>query len=201
MDSENRADKTIVPPAPMLNWFTNLVHSRFGLWGLATISFLESALPIPLITDPFLVAAILVHRAQALRLVLVATAASVVGGIIAYYLAYFAFDLIARFFSADLMNEVNNLIETNTTNTLALTLIGAITPVPYTVVAWVVAALKANPLVFIIGSIIGRGTRYGIVGYCSYKFGPLAVRYARRYIALTSVLVVIVVALYIWLKM
>jgi membrane protein YqaA with SNARE-associated domain len=201
MDLENRDDKVIRPPAPMLNWFTNLVHSKFGLWGLALISFLESALPVPLITDPFLVAAILVHRTQALKLVLVTTIASVLGGIVAYYLAYFAFDLLARLISPDIMSEVNALLETNTTNTLVLTLIGAITPVPYTVVAWVVAALKASPLVFIAGSIIGRGVRYGIVGYCSYKFGPLAIQYARRYIALTSVLVIIAVILLIWLKM
>ena len=168
---------------------------------MAAVSFLESALPVPIITDPFLVAAILVDRTQAYRLILVTTLASVLGGILAYYLAYFAFDLLERLFSPEVMSEVNILIETNTTNTLALTLLGAITPIPYTFVAWVVAALKANIIIFIIGSIVGRGARYAIVGYCSYKFGPLAVRYARRYIALTSVLLIVLLFLLVWLKM
>jgi membrane protein YqaA with SNARE-associated domain len=201
MSLETKVEKMTRPPEVVLNWFTNIVKSRFGLWGLALISFLESALPVPLITDPFLVAAILVHRAQALRFVLVTTIASVIGGIFAYYFAYVAFDLLSRLMSPEVMNEVNSLIETNTTNTFALTLLGAITPIPYTLVAWVLAALKANLLVFILGSIIGRGLRYTIVGYCSYKFGPLAISYARRYIALTSVLVVIGIAVLVWLKM
>lgn len=201
MSLETKVEKITRPPEVVVNWFARIVQSRFGIWGLALISFFESALPVPLITDPFLVAAILVHRTKALKFVLVTTVASVVGGICAYYFAYLAFDLLSRLMSPEVMSEVNNLVETNTTNTFALTILGAITPIPYTLVAWVVAVLKANLLVFIIGSIIGRGVRYSIVGYCSYKFGPLAVRYARRYITLTSILVVIGIAVLVWLKM
>jgi|AntRauTorcE11897_2_1112592.scaffolds.fasta_scaffold07673_2 membrane protein YqaA with SNARE-associated domain len=200
---KTRQENTNKPPIKNTtnNWFVGMIQSGFSAWGLAIISFLESALPLPLITDPFLIAAILVDRTKALKFVLIATTASVFGGLVAYYLAYFAFDLLNQLMSAEIMGEVNDLVETNTTSTLVLTLLGAVTPVPYTVVAWVVAALKGNPLIFIIGSILGRGGRYLIVGYCSYKFGPLAISYAKRYIALTSVLLIIVVIFLIWLKM
>jgi len=177
-----------------------LSKSRLGLFTLAFISFFESFLPLPLLTDPFLVTAVLFNREKAVRLVLITTTSSVLGGLLAYYTAYFAFDYLSGNLSPSLLNDFNRLVENNDSNTLVLTLIGAVTPVPYTIVAWVAGALSANPLVFIFGSILGRGFRYSVVAFCAYKFGPLAGQYAKKYILLTSLILFILIGIFLFLK-
>jgi len=97
--------------------------------------------------------------------------------------------------------EFQRMVDSNESSTFAMTIVGAVTPVPYTLVAWAVAVLKGSVAIFIAASVIGRSVRYVIVGYCSYKFGPLAVKYAKRYIVSTSIIVLILIGIYVWLKM
>ncbi|MCB9810428.1 hypothetical protein H6781_02435 [Candidatus Nomurabacteria bacterium] len=178
-----------------------VLQARSGVRVLSLISFFESALPLPILTDPFLIAAIMADRQNAFRLVVATTATSVLGGVCAYFGALFFFETLSSWMSPEVMQQFNELVDTNTSSTFVLTIVGAVTPIPYTIVAWVVAVLKGSPLAFIIASVVGRGGRYAIVGYCVYRFGPLAITYAKRYIGLTSVIVLILAGLFFWLKM
>lgn len=178
-----------------------VLQARSGIKVLSAISFLESALPVPILTDPFLIAAILADRKNAFRLVVATTLTSVLGGVCAYFGALFFFETLSVWMSPEVMQQFNELVETNTSSTFVLTIVGAVTPIPYTVVAWVVAVLKGSPLAFVTASILGRGGRYTIVGYCVYRFGPLAISYVKRYVGLTSILVLILAGLFFWLKM
>lgn len=176
-------------------------QTKAGLTIVAAISFFESALPVPLITDPFMIAAILANRARTVEIVLVTIVSSVLGGLAAFAMAAFFFDIIAAYMTANVHAQFQSMVSFGQSDTLVTTLAGAITPVPYTLTAWVVAVANGNVWWFIIGSFLGRGVRYGIVGYCTYMFGPTAMRYARRYLGLTSLVVLIAVGFYIWLKM
>jgi membrane protein YqaA with SNARE-associated domain len=178
-----------------------LFGSKTGVKMIAAISFLESAFPFPILTDPFLVAAILANRANAIRLVLVTTLASVLGGVVAYLTAMLFLDILLQWVGTNLATEFEHLVVSNEASTGMLTLIGAFTPVPYTLVAWALVAIQGSLLVFIIASIIGRGARYAIVGYCTHRFGSLAMEYARKYIGISSILLFVLVALYVWYKM
>ena len=178
-----------------------VLQARSGVRVLSLISFFESALPLPILTDPFLIAAIMADRQNAFRLVVATTVTSVLGGVCAYFGALFFFETLSSWMSPEVMQQFNELVDTNTSSTFVLTIVGAVTPIPYTIVAWVVAVLKGSPLAFIIASVVGRGGRYAIVGYCVYRFGPLAITYAKRYIGLTSVIVLILAGLFFWLKM
>ena len=100
-----------------------------------------------------------------------------------------------------IVEQFQSMSVANEGGTFMLTLVGAMTPVPYTIVAWVVAVIKGGLPAFVAASAIGRGARYIIVGYCTYHFGQLAIDYARRYVGLTSILVFILAGLYIWFKM
>ena len=178
-----------------------LMRSRSGLTIMAAISFAESALPLPLLTDPFLVAAILLYRAQAVKFVIVTTLASTVGGVVAYYMATYFFEMLLSVMNTSAVHEFNTLLQNGESSVWLLTLIGAITPIPYTAVAWVLAVLEGSIIIFIIGSILGRGFRYAVVGYCAYRFGPLAVSYAKRYVGLTSIVLIGLAVVYFWLKL
>jgi membrane protein YqaA with SNARE-associated domain len=178
-----------------------VVRSRSGITILGIVSFLESALPIPILTDPFLIAAILLDRVHVKRYIIVTTVTSALGGVAAYYMAYYFIDILLGLMPLSMVEEFQTIVSGTEISTMMLTLVGAVTPVPYTASAWAVAVLQGSIAVFIVGSLLGRGFRYAIVGYCAYKFGPLAISYAKKYIGIASVVVLILIILYILLKL
>jgi len=72
-----------------------LLRSKYGLWALGGISFLESALLVPIITDPFLVAYILADKKSVYKGVLVTLLGSILGGVFAYAIAFLFYEFIA----------------------------------------------------------------------------------------------------------
>lgn len=177
-----------------------VVRGPLSIVTVSIISFVESALPIPLVTDPFMIAAILLRRSQALWIVLATIVSSVLGGVVAYLFVFFFLDVAVGLMTPAMQREFASLANMES-GTLILTLLGAITPVPYTLTAFAVATIKGSLLVFIVGSLFGRGIRYAVVGYCAYRFGPLAVKYAKRYIGWTSLLLVVAIAFFLWWKL
>lgn len=177
-----------------------LMRSKFGVTILALISFAESLLPLPIITDPFLAAAILVNRAKVRRLIFITTASSVLGGFFAFLMALFFREILLSTLSPEMVLTLQDFV-VDGQNTFFLTIVGAVTPVPYTIIAWAVALTDGNPLMFILGSIVGRTFRYGLVGWCTVKFGPAALAYAKKSILLSSLAIFIFIALYVWIKM
>jgi len=178
-----------------------LMGSRSGLWLIGLISFIESSLPLPIITDPFMVAGILANRSRAGMVVLVTLVSSVAGGVAAFVMARYFFHLLERVMTSGILEQFQSLIQLDSSNTLLVTLVGSVTPIPYTLTAWVVAVGEGGLLLFIVASFFGRGFRYGVVGLCTYWFGPRALLYARRSLGLTSVLIAVLIGLYIWLKL
>lgn len=179
----------------------DLMMSRSGHVLLVAISFLEAALPIPIITDPFLIAAIMANRLKVVYLVVITTISSVIGGFFAYLSVLWFRDTLIAFLSPELQDSLRMMVEGEQQGTFLLTIIGAVTPVPYTMVGWAIALIEGSPVVFILGSILGRGFRYSVVGWSVYKFGPMAVTYAKRSIFITSLILFAAVGLYLLFKM
>jgi membrane protein YqaA with SNARE-associated domain len=186
---------------PSVSKAQKILQSKFGLWLIALISFVESALPLPLITDPFLIAGVLLDRSRSFLIVFITIVASVIGGLCAYVSALLFLEVLMQFMTPAMVSEFDSLVNDTQTNTFVITILGAITPIPYTLVAWVIAALKGNVVMFILASVIGRTLRYAVVGYSVYRFGPAASRYARRYIGVISIVIFLLVGLYVWYQM
>lgn len=178
-----------------------LMQSRSGIWIVSMISFVESALPIPILTDPFMAAGILLNRQQTKKIVVLTTIASVLGGVFAYASAVLFLDVMLSLMTPSMVDQFQRIVSDQESSTAILTLVGAITPVPYTFVAWAIPVIQGSLLTFILVSIFGRGIRYAIVGYCTYQFGPAALQYARRYLGLTSLVVLVLALAYLWYKM
>lgn len=178
-----------------------IMRSRSGLWIISMISFVESALPLPILTDPFMVTGILLNRKKTVQIIFWTTIASVVGGVFAFASAVLFLDVVLRFMSEAMVADFHQLTQSSNANTSLLTLVGAVTPIPYTFMAWVVAVLEGSLLAFIVVSFFGRGFRYVVVGYCTYRFGPAALKYARRYLGFTSLIVLVLAIAYVMYKM
>lgn len=179
----------------------SFLGSKSGVLSISLISFLESFLPLPIVTDPFLVAAILVNKANAFKIFIFTTVASVVGGVCAFYTATFFLDVLLSHMSLGVVEQFQSLVDSNSTNTFLLTITGAVTPVPYTLVAWAVAVLEGSLAIFIMASVLGRGIRYALVAYSTYRFGQTAILYARKYISIATILLILIIIAYFWYKM
>ena len=179
-----------------------LMGSRSGLWVIGLISFIESSLPVPIITDPFMVAGILANRSRTGLIVFITLITSVAGGVTALLLARYFFGILENMMPAGVQAQFLLLTSTmDTSNTIVVTLVGSVTPIPYTLIAWVVGITQGSIWWFIAGSVVGRGFRYAVVGLCTYWFGQRALTYARRSIGITSLVSALLVGVYIWIKL
>lgn len=160
-------------------------------WLLGIVSFAESAF-LPIITDPFLLAMTIAKPKLWVRYTVIAGVASVLGGLLGYFLGVAFFDLwgeqIIAFYGVEDMYE--KVVVSLGENAFVFTLIGAFTPVPYKLVAIVGGAMHINIFAFIAASIIGRFVRFGLVAYISAKFGEYAVtKFNKRFKLVTIALV------------
>ncbi len=178
-----------------------LLRSRFGLLFLGILSFAESMLLIPLITDPFLIAYIILHKKKAVTAVFVTTVTSILGGLGAYITAAFFIDTVLGYLSPESVVEFYSIVNQFRDSTFALGLLGAITPIPFTLTALAAGAIKGNLALFLLGVLIGRTIRYSIAGYLTYKFGEDAVRMVRKNIKFITLITFIIVAIYLWFTM
>ncbi len=179
----------------------SLLSTRYNLSILGVISFAESALPIPIITDPFMVAYIMVERGKVIRGVLVTTITSVIGGLAAFLVALFFSDTVLRFASPGTVAQFNALVNTYAESASLLGFLGALTPIPFTLAAVVAGTLHANVFLFILGSFVGRLIRYGITGYLTYRYGEAALAIAKRHALAISGLAILLVILYLYITL
>ena len=178
------------------------LKSRYGDLFIFVYAFVDSLIPIPfMITDPFLMATILAKPERWRWLVAITSLASALGGVVAYLSIYYFRDDLLALFDADTVALLSTITVTNNMDTFVLSFLGAVTPIPYMIVAWAAALAGSSLLLFFAGSIIGRLIRYGVVGWCTYRFGPQALEYAKRSLIITTVVVVILGGCYLWLKM
>ncbi len=195
--SIHEIDSKIIPEhAEHVRWMRS-PHAK-SILGL--VSFAESAVA-PILTDPFLVAIILVDRAHWLRYTIITIFSSVAGGVLAYLLGALFFDVFGAWLIASLSLEELFATATVQLNEASFwfVFLGAVTPIPYKLVALASGFVFLPIWVFVVASILGRTFRYVIVGYLAYAFGPMAIRmFQHRINAIFIFLAGIAVAYVIW---
>ncbi|MBX2866544.1 VTT domain-containing protein [Candidatus Kaiserbacteria bacterium] len=143
------------------------VEKALGLFSFAESSFL------PVFADPVLIAVVIAKPLQWMRLAFITTVTSVLGGVFGYLIGYVFFDtigqgLIATYGLEEVFAKTQNIFDGNV---IVFTLIGALTPLPYKLVAITGGLLKINMLLFILASIAGRAFRFYVVAYVTKTFG------------------------------
>lgn len=178
-----------------------LLQTRYGLWFVGFISYVESALPVPLITDPFLIVYILANRGKAVAGVLVTTAMSVAGGVTAFAVAAYFQSLVVTRLSPHTLAQFETIVARFQEEMFVVTILGAVTPVPYTLVGFAAGFVEGSLLIFVIASIVGRGARYALVGFVTHRFGIRAMEKLREQITLLTLVTVLLVGLYVFIKL
>ena len=156
----------------------DLAAHKSSKYYLAIISFIESSFfPIP--PDVMVVPMVISKKNDYIKIFLITTIFSVLGGVLGYFIGAFFFDVgmqIMFFYGYE--NELNDL-KNNLINSegfyawLGILFLAGFTPLPYKVFTIASGLIGFNIIIFIFVSLISRGLRFFIVSYFSYKFGNL----------------------------
>ncbi|QDC09583.1 DedA family protein [Oceanicola sp. D3] len=156
----------------LYDWTISLATSRYALWALAVVAFIESSVfPIP--PDVLMIPMILATPHRSWVIAGVATVSSVLGGLLGYAIGALLFDsvgqpILAALGKGDAVAEFNTRF--NDFGFWAV-LTAGLTPFPFKVIT-IMSGWTGMPLAtFIITSIIARGLRFFIVAALLWKFG------------------------------
>lgn len=159
---------------------------RAPLW-LAAISFAESSFfPIP--PDALLVPMALARPDRAWRLALICTIASVLGGILGYYIGYALFDVLATPLLRAYRYEAAfaRFKDTYAEWGLWVILVKGLTPIPYKIVTIASGAASFNFPLFVAASIVTRGARFFLVATLLHFYGEQVRDFIERRLTLVT---------------
>ena len=161
---------------------------RAPIW-LAIVSFAESSFfPIP--PDALLIPMIIARPRQAFRLAAICTVASVLGGLLGYYIGYALYDQVAAPLIAFYHYEAaaQNFIARFNEWGLWVILIKGLTPIPYKIVTITSGLTHFNLGVFIAASIVTRGLRFFLLAALLRTYGEPIREWIERRLTLVTTL-------------
>ena len=177
---------------------------------LGLVSFIESSFfPIP--PDAMIIPMVIAKKKEYLKIFLIASIFSVLGGILGYLIGYLFFDLamyVIEFYGYQ--NKVENLKLSMSQGSgfiawLSILFLAGFTPLPYKAFTISSGLIAFNIPIFIIVSLISRSLRFFIVAYLSYKFGDLFTefmeKHGSKWLTIIGIIIVIIsIILYLFLK-
>ena len=166
---------------------------------LCLVSFFESIFfPIP--TDIFLFPYILAKKENYLKITLYVTFFSVLGGIFAYYLGFFLWNIISPTileyypaFMLKLESFNNQFLDIG----IILIVIGGFSPFPYKITCIGSGIIGINIFLFIFFSFVSRFLRFFFVSFFIYKYGDKTQEIIGEYINIISVFLIMFFLIYI----
>ncbi len=154
----------------------NLARHKLSKPFLAFISFIESSFfPIP--PDVMIVPMVLAKKEEYIRIFLIATIFSVLGGVLGYFLGSlfleFSMSIIEFYNYEDKVFELQDKLSNKAGLVfwIGTLFLAGFTPLPYKVFTITTGFIGFNLYLFILISLISRGLRFFIVSYLSMKFG------------------------------
>ncbi len=172
----------------LYTWTITLGQSRYALWALAIVAFVESSIfPIP--PDVLMIPMIIAAPRRAFLIAGVCTVSSVIGGAFGYYIGAVLFDSIGQpvleFYGK---TEKFDLLKAayNETGFWAV-LIAGVTPFPYKVITILSGATGLNFGLFIATSIFARAARFFVIATLLWKFGPAIKDFIERRLGLVFI--------------
>ena len=179
-----------------------LAAHKSSKYYLAVISFIESSFfPIP--PDVMVIPMVVSKKNDFIKIFIIATTFSVLGGIFGYLIGAFFFDIgmqIMNFYDYQdkIINLKNNLLNNDGFYAwLGILFLAGFTPLPYKVFTICSGLIGFNILIFIFISLISRGLRFFIVSYLSYKFGDLFTlfmdKHGSKWFTIIGILIVLIV--------
>ena len=177
---------------------------------LGLVSFIESSFfPIP--PDVMIIPMVIAKKREYIKIFLIASILSVLGGIFGYLIGYLFFDFamyVIEFYAYQ--DKVENLKFSMSQGSgflawLSILFLAGFTPLPYKAFTISSGLIAFNLPVFIIVSLISRSLRFFIVAYLSYKFGQLFTEFmdkhgSKWFTIIGIIIVIIFIFIYLFFK-
>ena len=164
----------------------DLAAHKSSKYYLAIVSFVESSFfPIP--PDVMVIPMVISKKNDFIKIFLITTIFSVMGGMLGYLIGAFFFDFgsqIMSFYGYEnkLSNIKENLVDSDGFYAwLGILFLAGFTPLPYKVFTITSGLISFNFFIFIVISLVSRGLRFFIVSYLSYKFGNLFTEFMEKH--------------------
>ena len=153
---------------------------------LAIVSFVESSFfPIP--PDVMIIPMVIAKKMEYLKIFLIASIFSVLGGIFGYLIGYLFFDLAIYVIELyGYQDKVENLKLSMSKGSgllawLSILFLAGFTPLPYKAFTISSGLIAFNLPLFITVSLISRSLRFFLVAYLSYRFGNYFTRFMEKH--------------------
>ena len=177
------------PVRRLYDWVLHWAETPYGVAALFVLALAESSFfPIP--PDPLLIALCLGAASKSLRFALIATSASVLGGIIGYGIGAGAWDLVEPWFyqyvpgvSPEAFEQVQ--AQYDRWDFWAIFLAG-LTPIPYKVFTLSAGVFSINFGIFVVASVLSRSIRFFVLAGLIFKFGKPISSFIDRYFNLLA---------------
>ena len=177
---------------------------------LGLVSFIESSFfPIP--PDVMVIPMVIAKKKEYIKIFLIASIFSVIGGIFGYLIGFLFFDLsmyVVEFYGYQ--DKVEKLKFSMSQGSgfltwLSILFLAGFTPLPYKAFTIASGLIAFNLPVFIIVSLISRSLRFFIVAFLSYKYGELFTEYmnnhgSKWFTVIGILLVIVFIFAYLVLK-
>jgi len=164
----------------------DLAAHKSSKYYLAIVSFVESSFfPIP--PDVMIIPMVISKKNDFIKIFLITTIFSVLGGMLGYLIGAFFFDFgsqIMSFYGYE--NKLSNIKE-NLVNSdgfyawLGILFLAGFTPLPYKVFTIASGLISFNFFIFIFISLVSRGLRFFIISYLFYRFGNLFTEFMEKH--------------------
>ena len=170
----------------LYNKCLDLAAHKSSNFYLGLVSFIESSFfPIP--PDVMIIPMVIAQKKKFLKIFLIASIFSVLGGIFGYMLGAIFFDIamsIIEFYGYE--NKIN-IFKNNLSKGegflawLSILFLAGFTPLPYKVFTIASGLVGFNIFIFILVSLISRSLRFFIIAFLSYKFGDLFTEFMNKH--------------------
>ena len=179
----------------------DLAAHKSSKYYLAIVSFVESSFfPIP--PDVMVIPMVISKKNDFIKIFLITTIFSVLGGMLGYLIGAFFFEFGAHIMSFYGYEDKLSKIKENLVNSdgfyawLGVLFLAGFTPLPYKVFTIASGLIGFNFLIFVLISLVSRGLRFFIISYLSYKFGDLFNEYmdkhGSKWFTIIGILIVII---------
>jgi membrane protein YqaA with SNARE-associated domain len=173
----------------LYDWVLRWAETPYGPIALFLLALAESSFfPVP--PDPLLIALCLGAVTRSFRFAVIATAASVVGGVIGYAIGAGAWHLAQDWFftyvpgvNPESFTRVRDLYDRF--DFWAIFLAG-LTPIPYKVFTLSAGVFSINFGIFLLASVLSRGLRFFVVAALIHRFGHSIAAFIDRYFNLLA---------------
>jgi len=171
-------------------WTIHWAQTRRAVQALAVLAFAESSFfPVP--PDVLLIAMSVAAPRRSFFYALVATAASVLGGVVGYLIGWGFWEAAGPFFfryvpgfTEEAFGKVASLYRDNAFVTVFT---AGFTPIPYKVFTITGGVCRISLPVMVAASVLGRAGRFFLVGGLIYYFGESVRTFIDRYLGWLTV--------------